>query len=57
MSTIITPSEFGYKARWFTLCDDGSRVCWGCLSQAERDMRQDDVKKVGRCYHCGLEVA
>ena len=41
---------------WFSLCDDGTYVCWDCLTPAERDERHELIKSYGECVECGKVV-
>ena len=54
---VVVPSRYGHKQQLFVACDDGARICIGCLGEVNGPLdRYGHVRKDGRCYNCEFEV-
>lgn len=56
-SVVVQASKYDHKLRVFVACDDGSRICAGCLGEVNGAVDQyGPTRKHGECYHCGFKV-
>jgi hypothetical protein len=54
---VVEDSKYGFAAKCFVACDDGSRICIGCLGEIDGCLNEyGPVRKYGECYHCGFKV-